>query len=873
METPVQGRGVRDAYPTAARSHVPGTGYSLTEPKVRLVYMNHPGPHERLETWPDAAAALDAETGTLSAVNERWLTVCGGSRERFRGAQLTALTPEGWHPRAPLGTLLERARDGRVTFELRIERPDGTTVDLRCAMRVGGSDDGALVTVHERDDPALGTAPADVAPARSDRELRELIDGMNDPIFVVDRDGNYVDANRAAIERLGYTRAELLSMGPADVAPPEHAARVDERMRKLTEDETLVFESAQVTAGGEEIPVEINASRITYRGEPAFLSVARDISDRKRRRRRLRTLEQAVEHAGHAVYITDTDGTIEYVNPAFERITGYDAARAVGKTPAILNSGEYGEDYYADLWTTILDGEVWRERIENERADGERYHAEQTIAPIVEDGEVVKFVAVQQDITQRRERERELERYQQLIENVPVGVYRNTPGLAGEFEEVNPAMVEMFDAGSARELLDTHVAELYRNPGQRAEFSRTLESEERVVNEELRLETTDGEPFWGAVTAIRHEIDGRVYYDGIIQDVTERREKARELRFRERRFRRLFEGHSAPMLLVDPDSGAIERANDAAAEFYGYDAATLESMTIQAINQLDDEEVARRRRVADQGERNRFIFPHELADGEVRQVEVDSSPINTGDDRLLFSIVHDVTERERNRRTLERQNEQLELLNRVVRHDIRNDMSVIINYAELLRDHVDDAGAEHLDTLAEHSEHVVELTRTVRELMETMLGEDASEHGSVDLARVLRSEIEDLDAGHDDVSVTVDTPLPDVSVRGNEMLSSVFRNVLANAVTHNDKDEPAITVRAETTADAARVHIADNGPGIPASQREEIFGKGEHGIDSPGTGLGLYLVHTFVDQFGGEVWVTDNEPTGAVFHVELPRSG
>ena len=102
------------------------------------------------------------------------------------------------------------------------------------------------------------------------------------------------------------------------------------------------------------------------------------------------------------------------------------------------------------------------------------------------------------------------------------------------------------------------------------------------------------------------------------------------------------------------------------------------------------------------------------------------------------------------------------------------------------------------------------------------------------------------------------------------MLDSVFRNLLSNAVQHNDKEVPEVSVSATTHDMRAVVRIADNGPGVPDSQKQEIFGEGEKGLDSSGTGLGLYLVQELVTHYGGEVWVEDNNPEGAVFAVELP---
>jgi len=118
---------------------------------------------------------------------------------------------------------------------------------------------------------------------------------------------------------------------------------------------------------------------------------------------------EAVESAGHAVVFTDRDGVIEYVNPAFEELTGYAASEVIGHTPRVLKSGEHDDDFYESLWSTIDAGDVWRGELVNERPDGERYVIEQTIAPLPRGGTPRGYVAINTDITEKRRREEKIE--------------------------------------------------------------------------------------------------------------------------------------------------------------------------------------------------------------------------------------------------------------------------------------------------------------------------------------------------------------------------------------------------------------------------------------------------------------------------------
>jgi PAS domain S-box-containing protein len=153
---------------------------------------------------------------------------------------------------------------------------------------------------------------------RVEEKFKTIFDMTNDAIFLLDMDGNFLDVNREAHRRLGYSRNEMLSMNVAQIDPPEFAARVPERLRELREKGQAVFESAHVRRDGTVMPVEVSARVLNFEGRPVFLSVIRDISRRKAAERELRESEEKYrnlfQHSNDAIFIHDLEGGIMNVN-------------------------------------------------------------------------------------------------------------------------------------------------------------------------------------------------------------------------------------------------------------------------------------------------------------------------------------------------------------------------------------------------------------------------------------------------------------------------------------------------------------------------------------------------------------------------------
>lgn len=166
------------------------------------------------------------------------------------------------------------------------------------------------------------------------------------------------------------------------------------------------YELSLQTKTGESLVTEINVTPIQYDGEQAVMASYRDITERKRRENELRRFRRTIETAPHAVVLTEADGTITYVNPAFEDITGYSRDETLGQTPQLYFSDEIPDSLHQEMWESVTDGDVWEGSLVNRRATGELYHAHETVAPIVGTEDTVEgFVGIQTDISERVERE------------------------------------------------------------------------------------------------------------------------------------------------------------------------------------------------------------------------------------------------------------------------------------------------------------------------------------------------------------------------------------------------------------------------------------------------------------------------------------
>ncbi|MFB6138460.1 MAG: sensor histidine kinase [Halobacteriaceae archaeon] len=255
-----------------------------------------------------------------------------------------------------------------------------------------------------------------------------------------------------------------------------------------------------------------------------------------------------------------------------------------------------------------------------------------------------------------------------------------------------------------------------------------------------------------------------------------------------------------------------------------------------------------------------------LPDGTVKWVQTRLFLIREGEESpVMVGVTTDVTEQKERERSLE-------VLNQVLRHDVRNHMNVMLGWLESAAAAAEGDALAAIERARASGEQVVELTDVAGDLVEVITCGAEMDLEPTRVGEVVETEVETLRRSHPEVDVSLRQPDEAVTVEANALLSSAVRNLLNNAVQHNDSDDPRVAVTVDADPETVRVRVADNGPGIPDAQKETLFTEGAAGMESAGTGMGLFLAREIAEAFGGDIDVADNEPRGTTFTIALPRA-
>jgi PAS domain S-box-containing protein len=369
-----------------------------------------------------------------------------------------------------------------------------------------------------------------------------------------------------------------------------------------------------------------------------------------------------------------------------------------------------------------------------------------------------------------------------------------------------------------------------------------------------------------------------------LTDVSERKQAARALAESEARFRRLFEANGSIMLLIDPSTGAIAAANQAASAYYGYPSQRLAGMLISHINTLPADETTLEWQRALREERNCFNFRHRLASGEERNVEVYSAPVDVGGRPMLFSIVHDITERKRAEDALHEAKAKAEQATlakskflAAASHDLRQPVQALV----LLIARIEAAarGTELERPLRFMEQAITALNTMLNSILDISRLEAAAVTANCetfDIGEMVRRLGEDSRPQADHKSLRFSVRAPSLGVCSDiALVERTLRNLIENALRYTERG--GVVLGCRRRAGEVRIDVVDSGVGIAeqhlASIFEEFFQVDNDARErTKGLGLGLSIVKRLVDLIGGRLEVRSQPGRGSRFSLFLPAA-
>ncbi len=864
---------------------------------------------------PDAIELADPATLRFLEVNDASCRLLGYSREERLAQTVTDIQAEMSHAQLAKMTsdIVER---GFAKFETRHRRKDGRLIDAMVSVR--------LLQLHDRD--YLLAIWRDVTVERlAQAELRKLslvVEQSPNPVIITDLDTRIEYVNDAFTRLTGYSREQALGQTPrllkSGLTPD---ATYQEMWQTLLAGKAWHGEFINRTARGETrtesaviAPLRNSSGQISH-----YVAVKEDVTARKAQEDQLRKLSMAVQQSPESIVITDVEARIEYVNDAFLRVTGYTREEALGQNPRILRSGKTIPGTYDEMWNTLTQGKPWQGELVNRRKDGSEYIELAHIAPIRQaDGQISHYVAIKEDITEKRAMSDELERHREHLEELvalrsgelktaldeqDALFHSATTGIVLLKNRIivrcNRRMDEMFGYGEGEQIgKSTRIwfpdEETFVAVGKEV-YSRIARGE--LDRREQQVQRKDGTRFWVRMSGRavdRDDLDKGMV--GIIEDITREKLSSEALRLASEEQQAIFETADSGIALIR--DRVIQRANRRlhemllwpAGELIGketaiwyVDAAANSAGGGQVYEQIWRGEVSRR-------EQQLMRRDGSLFWARLTGVAVDIADHGKG----TVWVIEDITTEHA---ALEHMSRAKALAEEAVRmksdflanmsHEIRTPMNAIIGMAHLaLRTELNPRQKDYLKKIQGSGQHLLGIINDILDLSKIEAGKMTVESVEFDLDQVLENVAgliaEKAAAKHLEVIIDVAAGIPRMLVGDPLRVGQILINYANNAVKFTERGEIAIRIE-QVSANGSQVElrfaVRDTGIGIGEEQRERLFRSFEQADTSTtrkygGTGLGLAISRQLAELMNGQVGVDSSPGNGSTFwfQARFPRA-
>jgi PAS domain S-box-containing protein len=746
--------------------------------------------------------------------------------------------------------------------------------------------------------------------------LSFALDKVREATFLIDERGRFQYVNEEACRVLGYSRAELLALGVADIDPEFPAERWSDHWRDLTVQRSMSFESWHRTRTGRIFPVEISANYFEYGGRPYILALARDITERKRAEEAHSRLAAIVESSDDAIIGKDLDGTITDWNKGAERLYGYSAAEVLGRSVSILMPPDQ-QDEMAVFLRSIREGiRVDHYETKRVRKDGGTIDVSLTLSPIKDNrGQIIGASTIARNITAQKRVEDALRRSEAYLAESQRMSHTGSWAInttTGQYDYFSEELCRMYGYDpqeglpSPKTVLQERVLE---DPdGVEATWSKAFR--EKVDSEyEGKIMLPDGtvKHIQTILHPVLNEAGDVVQLAGTTIDITERKRAEQERYQSMERFRAIADytydwenwiGVDGRLLWVNP---AVERIT-------GYsvnECMAMPDFPIPIVAEPDRETVAPQMREAVQGSsRNDFEFRVRHKDGRLVWVAVSWQPIyDSRGARLGYrSSIRDISERKQAQEALQRllaelesrveertkelseaneslqaANKELESFSYSVSHDLRAPLRAIDGFSKLVlkgyADKLDDEGRRKLNVIRSNAQRMDDLINDL--LAFSRLGRKEMVQASVDMEALVWGAWRELAVVNPERRIQFSVQKLPHAMGDETLIKEVVVNLLTNAIKFSRYRKKAVVEVGAYPEEERNVYfVKDNGVGFDMQYYDKLFGVFQrlHSADEfEGTGVGLAIVERIISRHGGRVWAEGKEDKGATFYFTLTR--
>lgn len=746
------------------------------------------------------------------------------------GAVVRTGRPE-LYPRVPDAILAARAGDAE---HLEALRSFGVRSAMIVPLAARGRTLGALTLVTATSGRCYDTADLAFAEALAARaalavdnarllrareaaaaRYRGLFEGVTDAVLVADAEGRFIEANPAATELLGYTREELLQRRVGDLAvDPAHSRATFARLQQTG---FLAVEGLLRRKDGTVVPVEGRQTRVDLPTGPVYLAVWRDISERRRAEETRARLAAIVESSADAIFAKTLDGIITSWNPAAARLYGYTAEEIIGQSVSRLVPPDRAAEL-AEIMARLQRGERI-ENLETQRIakDGRRIAVSLSISPVRDDdGRIIGAATIARDITGRlhaeQERERlvarQLRRGEQLRQLAAAALRLNTTA------ELRALLQEITD--QARAIIGAHHAATSFSSDQNWAQALTATANSDPVSD-WRVDDLQPRSFVLArlvgetnrpLRLTRAELEEHPPWRSSSENPARQRPPRGWL--------------AAPLVGRDGRNlGLIQVADKIDGEFDEDDEAILVQLAQMAANAIEN---------------------HRAYEAQQRATAQAQAALHERDALLA-----------------------------IVTHDLRNPLTTIKGYAQLLRRQTPEV-ARACEAILAQTAVLERLVSDLEDASRLDIGRLELQRRAVDLVAEARAVVERTQAQTSRHALRLAAPDgPLIGWWDRERLEQVFTNLLTNAIKYSP-DGGEVLVRIEERGSSAQVSVQDQGVGIPVEAQPRIFDRfyrAAGGGQVRGLGLGLYITRGIIEAHGGRIWVESTPGQGATFYFTL----